>query len=218
VNLVIFDCDGVLVDTEVLVAVVEAELLQAEGAALSVDDILTDFVGISEVEMHRRIEAQWGVTLGADFVERKTARLEAVFAASLEPVDGIADVVTNVTTARCVASSSALPRIRRCLELTGLLDRFEPDIFSASMVANGKPAPDLFLYAAEQMGVAPADAVVIEDSRYGVAAGVAAGMTVIGFTAASHCSPATEDELRRAGAHHLAATADSLQRILATLT
>jgi HAD superfamily hydrolase (TIGR01509 family) len=215
VALVIFDCDGVLVDSELLVAEVEAELLGTEGAAaISVDDILARYVGISEPEMHRRIEVEWGIDLPADFAERKAARLDEVFEHSLRAVGGMPELVRALVADRCVASSSALPRIRRCLELTGLLDLFEPDIFSASMVAHGKPAPDLFLHAARYMQCAPADAVVVEDASYGVTAAVAAGITVIGFVGASHCSPETAEELRRAGAGAIARDADELRDLL----
>jgi HAD superfamily hydrolase (TIGR01509 family) len=215
VALVIFDCDGVLVDTELLAAEVEAELLQAQGAAITAADVIARYAGLSDPELRRRVESDFDIGLSDDFTERKTARLNTVFDASLRAVEGMPDLVAGLVRPTCVASSSSLPRIHRCLELTGLLTYFEPNVFSASMVAHGKPAPDLFLHAASQMRTAPARTLVIEDTAFGVAGGVAAGMTVIGFTGGAHCTPETKDALRRAGASDVVSDAAELGELLA---
>jgi HAD superfamily hydrolase (TIGR01509 family) len=213
-RLLVFDCDGVLVDSEILVVAIEAELLQSVGIPMTPDEVIATCVGLSDAEMHRRIEARWEVRLPDDFVERKQARIAAAFETALQPVAGMPELLDRAHGPRCVASSSAPTRLRRALELTGFIQHFEPNLFSASMVERGKPAPDLFLHAAAAMGVRPDRSVVIEDSPYGVAAGRAAGMTVIGFTGASHCQPGLAAELEDAGAHHIARDTPALQNLL----
>jgi HAD superfamily hydrolase (TIGR01509 family) len=211
----IFDCDGVLVDSEVLATRIESELLRDVGVELTPESIAEAFIGLSDTEMHRRIEADWGVTLPDDFTVTRAARLDEVFRTELRAVPGIAGVLEALDEPRCVASSSAPERIRTSLAVTGLEKFFGPDVFSASSVERGKPAPDLFLHAADAMQTDPARCVVIEDSTPGVAAGLAAGMRVVGFTGASHCVPTLADQLREAGAHMIAADADALLDVLA---
>ncbi|MHB1929810.1 MAG: HAD family hydrolase [Acidimicrobiales bacterium] len=209
--LFVFDCDGTLVDSEPIAARVEAELLAALGVDVTTDEVLDRFTGLSAAATRRLAEQRWGVHLGEDFDAEKAARLEAAFAAELRPVAGIPELIDRLTGPRCVASSSGLSRISSCLEVTGLARSFPPATrFSATMVERGKPAPDLFLLASERMGV-PADrCVVVEDSPYGVEAGVAAGMAVIGLTAGSHCRPGLRAQLRAAGATAVAADAAEL--------
>ena len=206
----IFDCDGVLVDSEVLATRIESHLLRDVGVELSPVSIAEAFVGISDTEMHGRIEADWGITIPDDFAASRAARLDEVFRTELRAVPGIARVLEALDEPRCVASSSTPERIRTSLAVTGLEKFFGADVFSASSVERGKPAPDLFLSAAEAMQTDPARCVVIEDSTPGVAAGRAAGMWVIGFTGAGHCVPTLADKLREAGAHTIAADADAL--------
>jgi HAD superfamily hydrolase (TIGR01509 family) len=214
VVLQVFDCDGVLVDSEVLVTRIESQLLRDVGVDLAPESIAEEFVGLSDVEMHGRIEAEWGVTFPEDFAVRKTARIHEVFGTQLRAVPGIAALLEALDEPRCVASSSAPDRIRTSLAVTGLARFFGPNVFSASSVKRGKPAPDLFLHAARGMQADPAGCVVIEDSPHGVAAGVAAGMRVIGFTGASHSRPTLADKLREAGAHKIAPDAEALHDLL----
>jgi HAD superfamily hydrolase (TIGR01509 family) len=209
-SLHIFDCDGVLVDSEVLATRIESQLLRDVGVELTPESIAAAFVGISDAEMHGRIEADWDVTLPEDFTVRRAARLDEVFRTELRAVAGISGVLQALDEMRCVASSSSPDRIRTSLAVTGLDRFFGPHIFSASSVERGKPAPDLFLYAADAMETDPARCVVIEDSTPGVAAGCAAGMHVVGFTGASHCVPILSDQLREAGAHTIATDAEAL--------
>src|SRR5262249_48012586 len=140
------------------------------------------------------------VSLGAGFAERHGAEYAALCEAELQAMPGIEAVLDAVPAKMCVASSSAPERLRHTLGLVGLHQRFEPYVFSATMVAPGKPAPDLFLFAAERMGVAPAACVVVEDSVPGVQAAVAAGMAVVGFTGGGHCAADQAERLRAAGA------------------
>jgi HAD superfamily hydrolase (TIGR01509 family) len=206
----IFDCDGVLVDSELLATRIESQLLRDVGVELTPESIAEAFIGLSDTEMHRRIEADWGVTLPDDFTVRRAARLDEVFRTELRAVPGITGVLEALAGPRCVASSSTPERIRTSLAVTGLEKFFGSDVFSASSVERGKPAPDLFLSAAHAMQTDPTRCVVIEDSTPGVAAGLAAGMWVVGFTGASHCVPTLADQLLEAGAHEIARDAEAL--------
>src|SRR4051794_19171959 len=139
-ELIIFDCDGVLVDSEHLVIAVEVELFGALGVALTPEDIAERFVGLSNDEMHRRIEHDWQVTLPPAFADQKVHAVRRALDERLEPVHGIEDLLRDLTTKRCVASSSAPEHIERSLARTGLLPFVGPHLFSASMVTRGKPA------------------------------------------------------------------------------
>ena len=218
-RLVIFDCDGVLVDSESLVSEAEAKLLAGVGVHLTAEQISRMFVGLSEEAMAERIEKEWGVALGSSFTKAKTERISHLLATSLLPVSGIAQVLEGLMASMCVASSSSPERVRLSLHKTGLSAFFGDHVFTASMVRRGKPAPDLFLLAAGTMGFPPAGCVVVEDSVFGVEAARAARMDVVGFTGGSHCSPATAGRLYEAGARKVVASAGELGEVLAsTLT
>jgi HAD superfamily hydrolase (TIGR01509 family) len=197
--LLIFDCDGVLVDSEVLSCQVDADLLTSLGMPYTADEIARQFVGVSLKDMIVRIEAEHGRPLPADFGERINRTLFAKFETDLRPIPGVRDAILALPHRRCVASSSTPDRIALSLRATGLSDLFD-HLFSSVQVPRGKPAPDLFLHAAKQMGFAPADCLVIEDSIAGVQAARAAGMKVIGFTGGGHCGPQHGTRLREAGA------------------
>ena len=199
-DLIIFDCDGVLVDSEIVSFEVEAEMFAEIGIGLTAHDLLTRFLGTSSASMFATIEQENGIKLPPGFAERATRRTLAAFDRRLKPIPGIAELLANLPDRKCVASSSEPPRIRHSLSLAGILQHFEPNIFSATQVKHGKPAPDLFLLAAERMGAAPARCLVIEDSVAGVTAARAAGMTVLGFTGGSHCLDGHGDRLRLTGA------------------
>jgi HAD superfamily hydrolase (TIGR01509 family) len=199
--LVIFDCDGVLIDSELIACRVDAECLREIGFPETPESIQENYVGVSSRAMFEDIEKRHGRRLPEGFAELLRQRLLAAFDRELRATAGMAELLRSLGTKRCVASSSDPARLRHTLGLTGLLPHFAPNVFSATMVRNGKPAPDLFLYAAERMGVPPRECVVIEDSRAGVAAGIAAGMRVFGFSGGSHCRPDHGERLREAGAH-----------------
>jgi HAD superfamily hydrolase (TIGR01509 family) len=197
--LLIFDCDGVLVDSEVLSCQADADLLTSLGMPYTADEIARQFVGVSLKDMIARIEAEHGRPLPADFGERINRTLFARFETDLRPIPGVRNAILALPHRRCVASSSTPDRIALSLRVTGLSDLFD-QLFSSVQVSRGKPAPDLFLHAANQMGFAPADCLVIEDSIAGVQAACAAGMKVIGFTGGGHCGPRHGMGLREAGA------------------
>jgi len=183
-GLVIFDCDGVLVDTERLITVVEARVITELGWPMDQAEVVRRWMGRSAAEQHREVAERLGDEVAGLFAERVHEENAAAEEAELAAVEGVAELVDALDAAgvpTCVASSGTHDRMRRTLGLTGLWDRFEGRIFSASEVEHGKPAPDLFLHAARQMGVDPARTVVIEDSVPGVLAGIAAGMTVLGY-------------------------------------
>ena len=180
-GLVIFDCDGVLVDSEPISVRIDVEMFAEVGLNVSAQEVIERFVGRSPEILVRAVEEQLGHPPPEGWESRGERRLRAAFEAELEPVDGIGEALERIAIPVCVASSSPPERLRFKLELTGLYERFAGRIFSAVEVANGKPAPDLFLHAARRMGVEPGDCKVVEDSRYGVQAARAAGMNVLGY-------------------------------------
>jgi HAD superfamily hydrolase (TIGR01509 family) len=183
-ELVIFDCDGVLVDSEPLSNRVLAEELTAIGLPTTTEDSVRDYMGRSWATCSALIEERLGRPLPADFGARYHDRLFELFRRELVAVSGVEAALGAIEAPTCVASSGSHERIRLALEVTGLLDRFDGRIFSATDVVYGKPAPDLFLHAAERIGVAPERCVVVEDSPAGVEAGRSAGMQVLAY--ASH--------------------------------
>ena len=206
----IFDCDGVLVDSEAIAIRVEEVRLAEAGFALTATEIAERFVGLSYATMSAELEAQFGRALPDGLMATVQQETLDRFPDELVEIPGIGAVLAANPLPRCVASSSNLDRIRLSLQLTGLAPMFDDDlVFSAQMVENGKPAPDLFLFAADKMGADPAGCVVIEDSPHGVTAGVSAGMTVVGLTAGGHASESLAQRLLDAGATTVvAATAD----------
>jgi HAD superfamily hydrolase (TIGR01509 family) len=216
-GLVIFDCDGVLIDSEPLAIRVEVALLAEAGIAITGDEIIERYCGISMTAMLADLEARFGRRLGDEFARRHAERLHALCEAELRAMPGIEAVLDAIPGKICVASSSTPERLRHTLSLAGLYHRFEPYIFSATMVSRGKPAPDLFLFAAERMGVGPEDCVVIEDSIPGVAAARAAGMIAVGFAGGGHCRDGHGARLRAAGAAVAVDTAAELLPALAAL-
>ncbi len=213
-ELVIFDCDGVLIDSESIACRVDAACLTEAGFPTEADEVRSRYVGIGAAAMFADLEARHGRPLPAGFADLIHDRLASAFEAELQPVQGIADVVAALSCRICVASSSRPERLRHSLGLVGLYNRFAPNIFSGTQVARGKPAPDLFVFAAGRMDVPPQRCLVVEDSLAGVEAAVAAGMRVIGFTAGSHCLPGHDTRLREAGAFVVAADSRALSSLL----
>jgi HAD superfamily hydrolase (TIGR01509 family) len=198
-ELVIFDCDGVLVDSEVISNSVLARLLSDEGLPTTLAQARRDYQGLLLDEVVRGAEARLGRSLPAGWLERYERERTSAFREELQAVPGAAQTVARVQAAGvavCVASQGKLEKTRLSLELTGLCQLFgERALFSAHSVPRGKPHPDLFLHAARTMGAEPAACVVVEDTPSGVAAAVAADMRVLGYAADSD-----EQALRAAGA------------------
>ncbi len=180
-QLVIFDCDGVLVDNERIAIRVDALVLGRLGWQLTEADVAERFVGRSEAYMVEEVERYLGRQLEEGWEEEFAHLYREAFERDVRAVDGIEEALAGIPLPMCVASSSSHERIRSMLGLAGLEGRFEDRIFSADDVANGKPAPDLFLHAAKRMGTEPAACAVVEDSRWGVEAARAAGMRAFGY-------------------------------------
>ncbi|MGH2840641.1 MAG: HAD family hydrolase [Solirubrobacteraceae bacterium] len=191
---VIFDCDGVLVDTEDIANRVLAALLTEAGVETTFDDCMRDYRGRAMASVIETATERLGTPLPFDLADRYYTEVKEIFACELEPVPGVVAALDEITLPSCVASSGPHHKMEVTLRRTGLWERFEGRIFSASEVGVGKPAPDLFLHAASRMGFDPATTAVVEDSLYGVQAARAAGMRALAF--ARHTAP---DVLAAAG-------------------
>ena len=209
-DLVIFDCDGVLVDSEVISCRAHAETLTRHGYPISADQVFERYLGRSMRQATVEVEAELGRSLPDDFPAQVYAEIFRLFAVSLQATPHIDAALAAITLPVCVASSGPPEKISASLNHVGLYERFAPHIFSAVQVKAGKPAPDLFLFAAGQMRIPPKRCLVIEDSIAGIAAARAAGMTVLGYYGGSHCRPGHADTLRDAGA---AATFDDMRQL-----
>ncbi len=206
-GLLVLDFDGVVADSEVLANDVLAQIVTELGVPTTLEDSYDRYMGKRFSEVIDAIEASVGRPLPPDFPAMFQSRTLRKFRKELRAVDGVyAYIHAFDHIPKCIASSSAPDRLTISLELLQLRDAFGPHVYSASSVSRGKPHPDIFLHAAEQMGIAPSNAVVIEDSVGGVQGGIAAGMTVIGLLAASHIQDGHGANLRQAGAHYVAST------------
>lgn len=200
-DLVIFDCDGVIVDSEIIAATVEAELLAEAGVQITPEDIMARYSGLTFKDILLTIEREYGVPLSAALLDRCHAEVDRRLQANVRAVEGVERAIAAAGRA-CIASNSNADRIAMMLRTAGLSRLFNGNIYSAFDVPNGrpKPAPDVFLHAAKAMGAEPARTIVLEDSIHGVAAARAAGMRVIGFTGGAHSYPGHADALTEAGA------------------
>ena len=185
--LIIFDLDGVLVDSELLSARAISELLAEHGVAITVAEVAARFTGLTDREIGDWVARESGRPIPGDFAARAERRTLELFDGALQPIPGAHELLRAIALPVCVASNSPPQRVARSLSAAGLSAHFpEGTFFSAAAVARPKPAPDVFLHAAEMMGAAPGECLVVEDSPTGVRAAVAAGMTVHGFVGAGH--------------------------------
>jgi HAD superfamily hydrolase (TIGR01509 family) len=213
-DLIIFDCDGVLVDSELISCRAHSQTLTRHGYAITADQVLERFLGISDREARATIEAETGRQLPDDFeAQVKQATLQ-FYAGDLRAISNVGEAIVAIDLPKCVASSGTPEKIRHGLACADLYDVLAPNIFSATQVARGKPAPDLFLFAARQMQASPARCLVIEDSVPGISGALAAGMSVLGFHGGSHCRPGHAEKLRAAGAHQ---TFDDMRQLPALI-
>jgi len=200
--LYLFDCDGVLVDSEIISAEVGAELFTELGMPMTAEDIVHRYAGLTVRKVVELIEKESGRKLPADLLDRHRTILEERLARDLKAVAGLDEILHRLDGERCVCSNSSSARMRLTLGKAGLYDAFAPHIFSAIEVGDRqpKPASNVFRYAAEQFDAPPRECIVIEDSLFGVAAAREAGMRVIGFTGGAHTWPGHADMLTEAGA------------------
>lgn len=188
-RLVIFDCDGVLIDSEPISVDVLRQVVAEAGGNITEQQAYDQFLGRSLATVVDILREEMGQTVSSEQLGLLRNRLYERFRHELRPSPGLAEAVKSLDRPVCVASSSQMERIRLSLEVTGLLDLFDPHIYSAAMVQEGKPAPDLFLHAAASMGTAPRHCVVVEDSAAGIMAARRAGMRVFAYIGGSHAIP-----------------------------
>jgi HAD superfamily hydrolase (TIGR01509 family) len=219
-GMIIFDCDGVLVDSEAIKSDMAARHLARLGIAIASATLLERFSGVPDREMYRALSIETGVDIPPEHVgEVHALKLSECAtkgeALAMPGIHQCLDAVQGVNV--CVASSSSPKMLEQLLRQTRLWDRFAPNIFSAAEVKRGKPAPDLFLLASERMAVAPENCLVIEDSLAGIAAAKAAAMIPIGFAGGCHCRPDHAERLYRAGAGKVFMDMASLAEYLAAV-
>lgn len=199
-DLLILDCDGVLVDSEVIAAEVEAQAYRAVGFATTPHEMAARFAGLTGREIMAAVEQELGRPLPPDFHQHTEAEIDRRLAAEVQPIAGAVPFVHALTHPACVCSNSSPGRVEVSLRRIGLWETLAGHVFSAAEVARPKPAPDVFLHAAARMNASPERCLVIEDSAAGVSGAVAAGMAVIGFTGGAHITPGHDARLRQAGA------------------
>lgn len=214
----IFDSDGVLVDSEIIHIAVEQELLSELGLHYERTTYLSRFVGLSNADFYSQLSSDYALHVGGEFPsdfgsmlqERLWPRIEA----ELQPIDGVADLVEAFHGKVAVGSSAPLERLTKKLEIANLFSLFSPHVYSVDSVAKGKPAPDLFLHAAEQLGAQPDKCAVIEDSVHGVIAARAAQMIPIGFVGGSHADSGLGERLKASGAEFVVSCHSEIHRLL----
>lgn len=201
-DLVIFDCDGVLVDSEIVAARIEAEILTEAGYPIEAEDIARLYSGLTFRDIMLKIEQESRLVFQATLIDEAERMVDRKLRTEVRAIDDVHEAVASVKVKRCICSNSGGERLQAMLERTHLLSFFEGRIFSALETPSKKPkpAPDVFLHAAQVMEARPNATFVIEDSVHGVAGAKAAGMRVIGFTGASHTYPGHADQLTEAGA------------------
>jgi HAD superfamily hydrolase (TIGR01509 family) len=216
---ILFDCDGVLVDSEKIYVEVEREHLARIGLIYSLDDYMSRFQGLGSADFWAKLDDDHRALGKGPLPETFAPELDAAtlkrISSELAEIAGIKALLEAHDGPRAVASSSRLHRLIHKLQHTGLHDYFAPHIYSGEQVTNGKPAPDLFVFAAEKLGIEPENCLVIEDSSNGVLAGLAAGMTVWGFVGGGHSHDGHAEQLKSAGAHKVVDSHADLSALLA---
>jgi HAD superfamily hydrolase (TIGR01509 family) len=214
-KLIIFDCDGVLVDSEPLAAEAYERVYEKHGMSGVGADIIAQCIGMKQADIIVKIRELTGHQFPEHAHGDIWAETKQLFTEKLAETEGLRHFLEALPTARCVASSSSLERINHSLEITGLAHFFGEAIYSSSMVKRGKPAPDIFLHAAEKMGADPRRCAVIEDSPLGVEGAVAAGMIAIGYVGGGHTYDGHGDKLMSRGAVVACASWDAVRNELA---
>lgn len=219
IKLVIFDCDGVLVDSEIIGIKIETELLHTAGYEISVEQLAARFSGMSWNEILSAIEEESGLDLMDALLDKAEAALDLRIPAEVEIIDGVGVALERLQYPSCVCSNTKMSRLDIVLQKVGLKTFFAPNIFSAKDLGEGrsKPKPDIFLHGAQRMGFDPSSTVVIEDSIHGVQGARVAGMQVIGFTGGSHTYPLHAENLIAAGARKTIAHMRDLSSAIAAI-
>ncbi|WP_454857183.1 HAD family hydrolase [Rhizobium binxianense] len=218
IDLLIFDCDGVLIDSEPVASRTLAKALQRAGIGLSATDVHRRFTGFSEKEIRRMCADEFGLADADPVFSEWHSEIYEEFARSLRPMPGIEHLVWSLPQRKCVASNSTLERLRRSLGLFDLWQAFDPHVYSAEMVLHPKPAPDLFLHCAATFAVEPARCLVVDDSPHGIVAAVAAGMTAIGFVDPADPRDGRHAVLSSAGASLVVSGAEELGLVIGRIS
>ena len=217
--LVIFDCDGVLVDSELLEHAVDEQLLGPFGCTASAQELLQRFVGIARTDMYRVVFSELGRVMPDGLLKEREKLVLERCRRDLRTIQGVEAALERLRRQpKCVASSSIPDKLQMKLESTGLARHFTPHIFSTALVARGKPAPDIYLHAARTVGHAADHCIVVEDSWHGIAGAKAAGMRAIGFAGGGHATPSLVGELRSAGAAIVVDHMDDLPKAIHDLS
>ncbi|MBC8130558.1 MAG: HAD-IA family hydrolase [Rhizobiaceae bacterium] len=219
IALAIFDCDGVLVDSEIIAARVEAEMLKEFGFEFEAEELAERFAGLTLPRILEILAEENGVRFPKDFADKVEATTDIRLAAELEEIAGAHEILDEIVLPRCICSNSSSVRLEMELDRVGLWDRFRPYVYAAREVGSrkGKPAPDVFLHACKAFGVTPREAVVIEDSVHGVTAAAAAGCRVVGFTGGTHTYPGHAEALSEAGAETVISRLKDYPAVIAAL-
>lgn len=220
IDLIIFDNDGVLVDSEIIAAEVESVLLTEAGYPISTEEMGARFAGMTWQNILLAVEREASIPLSASLIDKSEKILDERLARDVQIIPGVKDALAKLTQPRCICSNSTSHRLDAMLTHVGLKAYFAPHIYSARDLGEDrvKPRPDIYLHAAKEMGVKPVNCVVIEDSVHGVRGAVAAGMRVIGFTGASHTYPSHADHLTDAGAETVIARMSDLPATIRALS
>lgn len=198
---ILWDCDGVLIDSEVIACRIAAAWFSEHGYAISTESFIERFMGKGSKQILQEIADETGNDYSSRFMSAGfKAQQTAAFEKFLKPIDGIGEVLSMIDLPMAVASGSELARLHHTLGICGLRSFFDEHIYSTEMVAKGKPAPDIFLCAAEKLGVSPHECLVVEDGVHGIHAAQAAGMQVVAFTGACHMTAALRSKIRSLGA------------------
>lgn len=200
-SLVIFDCDGVLLETELLANQAEVNALKNLGYSISLENYIDLALGQHNDQVTLILKEKLGVNLSELYWQEVILQQEQLFGDQLVPVEGIRDVLQAITKKMCIASSSSMKRLNYTLGITDILPYFENRIFSTEFVSRGKPFPDIYLYSAEKMNVPANECIVIEDSLAGIEGALAAGMTVFAFGGGQHITNRIREKLKTSGAH-----------------
>ena len=219
-DLVIFDCDGVLIDSEIIAARVEARLLTGAGFEITAEELAERYAGLTFKDILLSIETQAEIPLQASLIDLAETEVDKKLKTDIRAIEGAREAVAGIAGKKCICSNSSSARLETTLTKTQLLQFFDGHVYSSLDTPSKlpKPAPDVFLFAAEKMGADPARCFVIEDSVHGIAGAKAAGMRVIGFTGGAHIQPGHADRLMEAGAETVIHRFRDLGDVLAALS
>lgn len=219
-DLIIFDCDGVLVDSEIIAAEVEAALITEAGYPINAGEMAERFAGMTWRNILLAIEKEADIPFSATLLDRSEKLLDERLTADVQAVDGVKAMLSRLKLPKCICSNSSMPRLDMMLKKVGLKEVFGKHIYSAKDLGEDrvKPKPDIFLHGARQFKADPSRVLVVEDSVHGVHGAVAAGMRVVGFTGASHTYPSHADRLTEAGAETVISRMQELPHVITALS